>query len=164
MEVFGFEVRANEVSYISYWASVLEFFLAVLTLVLMGTIRHALTRQRKALIFNFRAPEYLASLTETCALFLELHDKPERTGEIHNTLHNMKTTLDILKNSAPKEIYKEICMAVRKINGYYKCDNYVCERKGKSEVGVKELMSIYTEVSGIATKIGEFIKTKGYGY
>jgi hypothetical protein len=164
MEVFGFEIRTNEVSYISYWCSILGFGIAIITLILMGTIRHAVNRQRKALIFNFRAPDYLSSLTDECARFLEAHDKPELSAEIHGMLHNIKTTLEILRHSASGEIYHEICRAIRKINTYYKCDNYVCERRSKNEVGVKELMSIYTEVTGITTKIEEFIKTKGYGY
>lgn len=129
-----------------------------------GTIKRAVDKQRKTLVFNLRIENYSSALKNSCSAYLEVYDKLDRKCEIKNALYGIKTKLELLQNGAPYPIDKEIEKLLKKISKYYQSNHYVKEKVKYKDVDISMLYGIYTEAHGIITKIEEIINTRGYGY
>lgn len=149
---------------ISAWCSIIGLIISVITLILAGTISHAVNKQRKTLIFNIRLPEHSSSLKEICSRYLDIHDKINQPTNIRDLLYKIKTKLELLKNGAPDSVTRDINRTIKKINKYYQCSNYTTNKKNGKQVNTDDLFTVYTETHGIITKLDELINTKGYGY
>lgn len=149
---------------ISVWCSIIGLIISVITLILAGTISHAVNKQRKTLIFNIRLPEHSNSLKEICSRYLDIYDKVNQPINIRDLLYKIKTKLELLKNGAPDSVTRDINRIIKKINKYYQCSNYTTNEKSGKQVNTADLFTVYTETHGIITKLDELINTKGYGY
>lgn len=157
---------------IANWSSITSLVIAIITLILAGTIKRALNKQQKSFAFRMRATEINKTLGKKCSEFLLIYkqinneeDSSLYVKDIRDIIHKIKVDLELLREGAPDTIKKDIAKTIKKAELFYQCTSYNASENRKYQVTIDKLYTIYTETYGVIAKVQDYHKQiANYGH
>ena len=147
----------------SQWSSVLGFILGIITVVLAGTIKKAVTKAEGKAVFNLLSDNNIEKLKKLNRELIQNIESKDRQV-VRTGLSNLSTIIDIILRSAPKEFQIKGRKAIKKINSQYNSCFYWEVDKWYhyflSKTTKDDLMDTYNEVSSLIDQLNNYIAEK----
>lgn len=147
----------------SQWSSILSFILGIVTVILAGTIKKAVTKTERKTVFNMLAYPNIEKLKEFNREFIQNIGSKDRQV-VRTNLSNLSTIIDIILRSAPNEFHSKGKKAIKRIKDQYNSCFYWEEKKWHSflwQITTKDdMMDTYNEVNAFIDQLNNYIEEK----
>ena len=88
--------------FLSQWSSILGFVLGIVTVILAGSIKKAVTKTERKAVFNMLAGDNINKLKNFNREFVQNIDS-KNSQVVNKCLSDLNTIIDIILRSAPSE-------------------------------------------------------------
>lgn len=147
----------------SQWSSILGFLLGIFTVVLAGTIKKAVTKTEHKAVFNMLAESNIKKLKELNREYIQNVGSNDRQV-VRTCLFNLKTIIDIILRSAPKELHSHGRKATKQIMIQYNSFFYWEDKKWYyflfRETTKDDMMDTYNIVNYFIDRLNNYIAEK----
>lgn len=147
----------------SQWGSIFGFILGIVTVVLAGTIKKAVTKAERKAVFNMLAGTNIEKLKCFNREFIQNISSNDRQV-VRTGLSNLSTIIGIILRSAPNEFQSKGKKVIKKIQGQYNSYFYWEEKKwyyflfqGTTK---DDMMDTYNDVNSFIDQLNNFIAEK----
>ena len=145
----------------SQWSSILGFFLGIVTVILAGTIKRAVSRTKKKAVFRARGEENINKLKAANSEFVQIVDCKDREV-VRKSLSSLKTAMNIALRSIPEEFRRKGEKTVKQIFTQYWSIFYWEPDKWYDCIFVHtsraELFDTYNQVTDFIDSVSNYIE------
>lgn len=149
--------------YASQWSSILGFLLGIVTVILAGTIKKAVTKAERKAVFNMLAGDNIKKLKNFNREFVQNIDT-KNSQVVNKSLSDLNTIIDIILRSAPSEFQSKGKKAVKQIRSQYKSYYYWEDKKWyhflRSQVTRNNMLDTYNKVNDFIDHLDNYIEEK----
>lgn len=147
----------------SQWSSILGFILGIVTVVLAGTIKKAVTKSERKAVFNMLANTNIEKLKGFNRDFIQNIESNDRQV-VRTGLSNLSTIIDIILRSAPNEFQSKGKKTIKKIKCQYNSYFYWEDKKWYyfllQKTAKDDLMDTYNDVNSLIDQLNNYIAEK----
>lgn len=147
----------------SQWSSILGFILGIVTVILAGTIKKAVTKAERKAIFNMLADTNIDKLKGFNREFIQNIESNDRQV-VRTGLSNLSTIIDIILRSAPNEFQAKGRKTIKRIKDQYNSYFYWEEKKWYYFLFHKttkdDMMDTYNDVNSFIDQLNNYIAEK----
>ena len=147
----------------SQWSSILGFILGIVTVILAGTIKKAVTKAERKAVFNMLADANIEKLKKFNRDFIQNIESKDRQV-VRTGLSNLGTIIEIILRSAPNEFQSKGKKAVKRIKYQYNSYFYWEEKKWYyfllHKTTKDDMMDTYNDVNSFIDQLNNFIEEK----
>ena len=147
----------------SQWSSILGFILGIVTVILAGTIKKAVTKAERKAVFNMLADTNIEKLKGFNREFIQNIESNDRQV-VRTGLSNLSTIIDIILRSAPNEFQAKGRKTIKRIKDQYNSYFYWEEKKWYFFLYHKttkdDMMDTYNDVNSFIDQLNNYIAEK----